>query len=572
MRGGAVRAPFLKKSTEVVITRSKWVLTLMIDLKPYHDLLERLASEIEKVRVIGEEIATDHYSDRYRGIMYSLRQEIQALEDQWKGMGNYLGELKLLQPRKRRAVLPIVSKALNVLFGTVSETELRAIKQKLIAVEEGERVLVQEAKSSLSILNVTRVDLTKNRQAINRLIKGVLDVEEELGNVTRSMSMELRRLRGFVKRFLQLSMAISRLQQTSQSLHLSLVHVRAQLDMLFLGHLSPSLVGPTHLQNILLKIQTELPHHLRLPSDPTRELWRYYSSLGCITLVEEKKILALVPVPLLDRDSTFEVFQVINLPIPYPDPKQELGVVAKYKLEAECIALNLARTQFMLLTKREAEKCKTDALGSCTSKSPMYATGGHRLCLVELFRNNKEGIQQTCHVEVSRRAMMPQAIGLSDGVWAVVLERELALSQVCRGRSTVTIRAAPPLTVISLSMGCSAFGGSITLPPYYQAEEEFETRDSFLALSNVSSSRWAGLWEPLAEKLPVLNKAKLPQLLENIDNINLHKLVYKLETVGRENPAWYDQPAGTIAWGVYYSRNYSCSGIDNPGKAVVDKM
>ena len=321
------QSTIFKKSTEVVITRSKWVITLMIDLKPYHDLLERLASEIEKVRVIGDEIVTDNYSDRYRGIMYSLRQEIQARGDQWKGMGNCLGELKLLQPRKRRAVLPIVGKALNVLFGTVSETELRAIKQKLIAIEEGERVLVQEAKSSLSILNVTRVDLTKNRQAINRLIKGVLDVEEELGNVTRSMSMELRRLRGFVK---QLSMAISRLQQTSQSLHLSLAHVRAQLDMLFLGHLLPSLMAPTHLRDILLKIQTEFPHHLRLPSDPTRELWRYYISLGCITLVEEEKILALVPVPLLDRDSIFEVFQVINLPIPYPDPKQELGVVAKY--------------------------------------------------------------------------------------------------------------------------------------------------------------------------------------------------------------------------------------------------
>ncbi len=46
----------------------------------------------------------------------------------------------------------------------------------------------------------------------------------------------------------------------------------------------------------------------------------------------------------------------------HPDPKQELGVVAKYKLEAECIALNLARTQFMLLTKREADKCKAPQL------------------------------------------------------------------------------------------------------------------------------------------------------------------------------------------------------------------
>ena len=76
------------------------------------------------------------------------------------------------------------------------------------------------------------------------------------------------------------------------------------------------------------------------------------------------------------------------------------------------------------------------------------------------------------------------------------------------------------------------------------------------------------------EKLPNLIKAKLPQLLENIDNINLHKLVYKLETVGRENPAWSDHPTGTMAWSSLggHSRNYSCSGIDNLGKAVVDKV
>ena len=541
MPAGAWRhsqSTIFKKSTEVVLTRSKWVITLMIDLKPYHGLLERLSSEIEKVRVIGDEIATDHYSNRYHSVIYSLRQEIQVLETQWEGMGNYLKGLRLLQPRTKRAVLPIVGKALNVLFGTVTEADLQSIKQKLIAIGEGERVLVQEAKSSLSILNVTRIDLTKNRQAINRLVKGVLDVKWELSNVSQSLSMELWRLRGFVKQFLQLSMAINRLRQTSQSLRLSLEHVKTQLDMLFLGHLSPSLVAPAHLQDILLRIQTELPHHLRLPSDPTRELWRYYSSLGCLTLVEEGKILAIVPVPLLDRDSTFEVFQVINLPIPYPNPNQKLGVVARYKLESECIALNLARTQFMLLTKSEAEKCKTDALGACASKSPIYATRAHQLCLVELFRNNTEGIQRVCQVEINKRTVMPQAIGVSDGVWAVALERGLILSQVCGGKSTVTIRAEPPLTIISLPMGCSAFGGSITLPPYYQAEEEFETKDSFLALSNVSSGGWTSLWDPLVMKSPNLTMGKLPQLLEDIDRINLHQLVYKLETVGREIPTW----------------------------------
>ena len=78
--------------------------------------------------------------------------------------------------------------------------------------------------------------------------------------------------------------------------------------------------------------------------------------------MEEDKILALVPVPLLDRVSIFDGFRMINLPIPYPNSKQKL-VVAKCKLEAEYIAFNHA----MLLTKKEAQKCKTDALGTCMS-------------------------------------------------------------------------------------------------------------------------------------------------------------------------------------------------------------
>ena len=130
----------------------------------------------------------------------------------------------------------------------------------------------------------------------------------------------------------------------------------------------------------------------------------------------------------------------MNVPIPYLNPKQNLGDVAKYKLESESTALNLARTKFMLLTKKEAEKCKTVALRTCTSQSMTYITRGHRLRLVELFRGDKEGKKRTCRVEVSMRYVIPRAISLSSGVWAVIPEKELDLSQICRGKSTVTIR------------------------------------------------------------------------------------------------------------------------------------
>ena len=51
-----------------------------------------------------------------------------------------------------------------------------------------------------------------------------------------------------------------------------LEHVSAQLDMLSLENLSPNLVTTGYLREILLRIQANLPHHLRLPVDQMKEL------------------------------------------------------------------------------------------------------------------------------------------------------------------------------------------------------------------------------------------------------------------------------------------------------------
>ena len=130
----------------------------------------------------------------------------------------------------------------------------------------------------------------------------------------------------------------------------------------------------------MIKIQTQLPHYLHLPVDTTEELRKYHNALGCVTLIENDKLLILMSVSLLDRDSTFERYQVINLPVPYPKTDQT-GAVARYRLETEYIALNLARTKFMMLPEEEVSKCKADALRTWTSTSPIYVTGYYKLCV-----------------------------------------------------------------------------------------------------------------------------------------------------------------------------------------------
>lgn len=47
--------------------------------------------------------------------------------------------------------------------------------------------------------------------------------------------------------------------------------------------------------------------------------------------------MVLVSLPLLERENTFQVFQVINLSIPYPGTNKENSVIAKLKLKTQLL-------------------------------------------------------------------------------------------------------------------------------------------------------------------------------------------------------------------------------------------
>ena len=98
-------------------------------------------------------------------------QDINIMRNSIEIMGRYLEGVKLLQNTERRSVFPIMGKTLSVLFGTVFEEELNVIRSKLSAFKKDQLALVQVEKDSISILNITRVELAGNRLSINRLGK-----------------------------------------------------------------------------------------------------------------------------------------------------------------------------------------------------------------------------------------------------------------------------------------------------------------------------------------------------------------------------------------------------------------
>ena len=191
--------------------------------------------------------------------------------------------------------------------------------------------LVQVEKDSISILNITLVELAGNRCSINQLGKDFEKIQVGLENITETFMIRVLDLEDYIRKYLHFSTIINQMHQRKQTFLGSIRDLRVQLDMLFLGHLSPNIVDPMLLRDHLLEVQAKLPHHLKLPANPVTELWHYYSSLGCLNLVENSRLLIVVSLPLLDSSNIYEVFQVINLPILYPRRKQDSGTVTKYK-------------------------------------------------------------------------------------------------------------------------------------------------------------------------------------------------------------------------------------------------
>ena len=72
--------------------------------------------------------------------------------------------------------------------------------------------------------------------------------------MTEAIAKELRELNDFIHQYSHLMMITNRLQRINQFLMALLEHVKAQLDMLSLGHLSLSVISSCRLRRLLLEI------------------------------------------------------------------------------------------------------------------------------------------------------------------------------------------------------------------------------------------------------------------------------------------------------------------------------
>ena len=166
----------------------------------------------------------------------------------------------------------------------------------------------------------------------------------------------------------------------------------------------------------------------------------------------------------------FEISNVINSQLPFYDSNLtvslQLNFCDKYKLETSALTINPERTKYMILEADELVHCSTPLLEYCNVKSSVFPVNLSKLCVVALFMKNKHNVNAHCQTEVIPNSILLKATYVFDGIWIIAMQAGLSFSIVCKNYNKMLL-SNPPISVLSLEMGCFASNDYVTLMPDY---------------------------------------------------------------------------------------------------------
>ena len=204
------------KQNEVSITRSDWLLTFVIDLRPYENFIDKLSLDVHRASHIAEGLVDIYQEPKRCGFLNAfknLQTEISELITARNSILFSYGDIRTLNPsRDKRSLIPFVGKALHFLFGTMTESDFSKVRKNVATLSANQKEIVHILEDSISILNTSQVQIAENRDNINELTETLLQLDGRLDNLTRTLENQVVKLKEFVQIYLQLDLIIEQVK------------------------------------------------------------------------------------------------------------------------------------------------------------------------------------------------------------------------------------------------------------------------------------------------------------------------------------------------------------------------
>ena len=126
---------------------------------------------------------------QFEKLLNSYREEVQSMKTIYYMTMTGIKEILSLREKAtrltKRTLVPLVGKGLSFLFGTATKSDVRVMRKGLEVLSTNQESLIHVIEDSLSIINITRIELTENRHAINNLSLIVGELDKKFTNITQ---------------------------------------------------------------------------------------------------------------------------------------------------------------------------------------------------------------------------------------------------------------------------------------------------------------------------------------------------------------------------------------------------
>ena len=249
---------------------------------------------------------------------------------------------------------------MSTLFGTVSENELDNINRNIKALASNQQQIIHDLDVSLSVLNLTRMQVSENRRSLMDLIIVVQKLDNKIRKLEQTLEQKFVRLEQFIHTYLQFKMILDEIRLKNQDAVFYLENLKSELNMLSMHHLSTNTTSPKDLKELLTKVESKRPNNFELPRSPHKDIWYFYKTLTCITYLEDNEIRMVLKIPLINTPEEYEVYKIHNLLLPmHCVLPNQTDILLKYSLETEILMISKDKAKFSLLSESAFQMCNS---------------------------------------------------------------------------------------------------------------------------------------------------------------------------------------------------------------------
>jgi chorismate mutase len=302
----------------------------------------------------------------------------------------------------RRALFPVGGWILKGLFGTASDADLGDLKAHI-------RRIGQTVSKAAEVFEVQSNRMSSYMSLVNRRLDGIAEMVTSQSNAVHKVITELTRE---VETTMGLQLATKILiNQTSSYVHVldNMEKIRTAVENLVHGFLSPVLIKPRSLQNIITLIQWDLKMKYPKFQLLRTTIQHYYASHDFSYSRIQNNLFIQIRFPIATNNIPLTLFEVRSFPVLVPN--SEGHTTAVKNLPYGIIASAGYDYFIQLATKPNYDQ--SDLLFMAKEADVFRPLVNSTSCVGALFQNEVPNIIKQCQFQLTATAMQPSIILLS---------------------------------------------------------------------------------------------------------------------------------------------------------------